>query len=65
MAETKENTLVLSVCQRPKRAFFISTPFQIANQMEINVKCQRPKRAFFISTLKSLQIKSQAEINEL
>ena len=38
-------------CQRPKRAFFISTI--MANNMNRNNSkhmCQRPKRAFFIST---------------
>ena len=39
------------VCQRPKRALFIST-----NLMEDESKreeCQRPKRALFISTMNS------------
>ena len=36
------------MCQRPKRAFFISTKTQI--YLKVPGMCQRPKRAFFIST---------------
>ena len=39
------------MCQRPKRAFFISTEFENADVEERINRCQRPKRAFFISTL--------------
>ena len=41
------------MCQRPKRAFFISTE-EAHRAPEKLVLCQRPKRAFFISTLKGL-----------
>ena len=38
------------VCQRPKRAFLISTQY-IKRAADANtVECQRPKRAFLIST---------------
>ena len=41
---------MLGVCQRPKRAFFIST-HRIYGDVEVKTfVCQRPKRAFFIST---------------
>ena len=37
-------------CQRPKRAFFIST--KLLQQLYAgNIRCQRPERAFFISTI--------------
>ena len=39
-------------CQRPKRAFFISTEKSEGNRSSIRL-CQRPKRAFFISTVPS------------
>ena len=38
------------MCQRPKRAFFISTKGR-KNPFLLLEKCQRPKRAFFISTI--------------
>ena len=37
------------VCQRPERAFFISTQ-ELAVMTENDYVCQRPERAFFIST---------------
>ena len=37
------------MCQRPKRAFFISTKWIAL--VPVAVVCQRPKRAFFISTI--------------
>ena len=40
------------MCQRPKRAFLISTKFRV-NDSDTNVLCQRPKRAFLISTVPS------------
>ena len=40
------------MCQRPKRAFCISTiMYEVYDDR--NVKCQRPKRAFCISTFQS------------
>ena len=39
-----------SVCQRPKRAFFISTVSTDKVKDDLGEMCQRPKRAFFIST---------------
>ena len=44
-------------CQRPKRAFFISTTFSLEVAIGKYVMCQRPKRAFFISTLNTLKMK--------
>ena len=44
-----------ALCQRPKRAFFISTWFMEEKRKHKNV-CQRPKRAFFISTMKNNNI---------
>ena len=41
------------VCQRPKRAFFISTKQHGKLKRSENLWCQRPKRAFFISTVPS------------
>ena len=38
------------VCQRPKRAFFISTDIWAERTKNERKLCQRPKRAFFIST---------------
>ena len=38
------------VCQRPKRAFFISTVNFLVFFTKTRGMCQRPKRAFFIST---------------
>ena len=38
------------MCQRPKRAFFISTLTPITDISCFRDVCQRPKRAFFIST---------------
>ena len=44
------NIPIYIVCQRPKRAFIISTIFgQKGQKMKENL-CQRPKRAFIIST---------------
>ena len=43
------NTRTALVCQRPKRAFFISTT-TLWTVTVIFAVCQRPKRAFFIST---------------
>ena len=37
-------------CQRPKRAFYISTMKMTASVSSTCYKCQRPKRAFYIST---------------
>ena len=39
-----------SVCQRPERAFFISTLVQGIDALDNGAMCQRPERAFFIST---------------
>ena len=41
----------MKVCQRPERAFFIST---VVRHIPTNflLGCQRPERAFFISTQK-------------
>ena len=36
--------------QRPKRALFISTPWQNHDIKKKEEVCQRPKRALFIST---------------
>ena len=41
------------MCQRPKRASFISTEVINLTPHTVNV-CQRPKRASFISTLKGV-----------
>ena len=38
------------MCQRPKRALFISTDKKRRNIMTNKMMCQRPKRALFIST---------------
>ena len=43
--------LYLALCQRPKRAFFISTIPLMAVRRRLLEVCQRPKRAFFISTI--------------
>ena len=40
------------VCQRPKRAFSISTGLE-EYKADILKRCQRPKRAFSISTVPS------------
>ena len=40
------------VCQRPERAFFISTNKQVSVTPQYEDMCQRPERAFFISTLR-------------
>ena len=37
-------------CQRPKRAYFISTPSTLSIMGPKIMVCQRPKRAYFIST---------------
>ena len=42
------------MCQRPKRAFFISTQGAPHTFLGWLSGCQRPKRAFFISTLINL-----------
>ena len=44
----------MSKCQRPKRAFFISTGGSIMKKQIIVKLCQRPKRAFFISTVEEI-----------
>ena len=38
------------VCQRPKRAYFISTTDAPSDFDKVEDLCQRPKRAYFIST---------------
>ena len=38
-------------CQRPKRAYFISTAEEEDTDTQDEIRCQRPKRAYFISTL--------------
>ena len=43
-------TVCIDWCQRPKRAFFISTLSGVIWCITIVGMCQRPKRAFFIST---------------
>ena len=43
---------VWKMCQRPKRAFFISTFMLRSKKFRLLAMCQRPKRAFFISTPK-------------
>ena len=49
-----ENTLYENfLCQRPKRAFLISTYNELAKQALNCIMCQRPKRAFLISTVPS------------
>ena len=42
------------MCQRPKRAFLISTDKRETLQKYPVGMCQRPKRAFLISTLSAL-----------
>ena len=39
-----------NVCQRPERAFFISTIKRVLTKDGHVTMCQRPERAFFIST---------------
>ena len=46
----KTALLNTSMCQRPKRAFIISTQKKLIDNELINNVCQRPKRAFIIST---------------
>ena len=41
---------MLALCQRPKRAFSISTRNQYLIELANLAMCQRPKRAFSIST---------------
>ena len=41
--------LLLLKCQRPERAYFISTMKATIKNIETEV-CQRPERAYFIST---------------
>ena len=41
------------MCQRPKRALFISTYFHSKEAHKCIMVCQRPKRALFISTVPS------------
>ena len=43
--------LLLLKCQRPERAYFISTMKATIKNIETEV-CQRPERAYFISTKK-------------
>ena len=38
-----------AVCQRPKRAYLISTQLTLCFQQALK-RCQRPKRAYLIST---------------
>ena len=40
------------MCQRPKRAFIISTQRTVLIVSKVEMVCQRPKRAFIISTNK-------------
>ena len=40
----------VEVCQRPKRAFLISTNLKKLKKLKNLRVCQRPKRAFLIST---------------
>ena len=42
---------VLAMCQRPKRASFISTDIRRDYDKNFKSQCQRPKRASFISTV--------------
>ena len=49
----KSNYLFLK-CQRPKRAFIISTKNKKKSINHCNFMCQRPKRAFIISTFESV-----------
>ena len=42
---------VLAMCQRPKRASFISTSAYLSGDIGYRHVCQRPKRASFISTV--------------
>ena len=45
------------MCQRPERAFFISTKQRLAFIEKNHPVCQRPERAFFISTTNPEAIK--------
>ncbi len=44
------NATIGKWCQRPERAFFISTNLYLRLMITILQLCQRPERAFFIST---------------
>ena len=46
------------VCQRPKRAFYIST-YQDFSGLRARELCQRPKRAFYISTYGTARMQQQ------
>ena len=50
------------VCQRPERAFFISTATLVFVPRFILSRCQRPERAFFISTDQIELEKLRAEV---
>ena len=45
--------LTSTVCQRPERAYFISTKLPHFYASTAGEKCQRPERAYFISTVPS------------
>ena len=47
---TEISLALLNRCQRPKRAFIISTSTPYCQYDYGNIMCQRPKRAFIIST---------------
>ena len=42
---------IILVCQRPERAYFISTNKNDYRRLKEEAECQRPERAYFISTL--------------
>ena len=48
--------MVISACQRPKRASFISTKFVDSYVTKLAISCQRPKRASFISTNNEIRL---------
>ena len=49
------------MCQRPIRAFFISTHIPAERKQHEYKRCQRPKRAFFISTTPLFRLSLMAE----
>ena len=49
-------------CQRPKRAYFISTYRKEVMLLDQEEECQRPKRAYFISTAKIRLTKAEASL---
>ena len=56
------------VCQRPKRAYFISTQLVAVITPSSYGVCQRPKRAYFISTIRrdyDKNFKSHRGVNAL